>query len=100
MGMIFLSAEESKKNVFEGHKWMFLNTLKEKAWQDFLREFNQRVEGEAKLDDFKEELWNTVMKFGEFLLKELLEKMISLRESKLEIKDDAYKDSSTPDKRN
>ena len=31
IGMILLSAEESKKNAFEGNKWMFLNTLDEKA---------------------------------------------------------------------
>ena len=31
MGMKFLSAEESKKNAFEGNKWMFLSTLDEKA---------------------------------------------------------------------
>ena len=31
MGMVLLSAEESKKNAFEGNKWMFLNTLDEKA---------------------------------------------------------------------
>ena len=39
--------------------------LDEKAWQDFLSEFNQRVGRETKLEDFKEELWSTVMKFGE-----------------------------------
>ena len=57
-----------------------------------MSEFNQRVEGEAKLEEFKEELWNTLVKFGEPVLmgtglhekarKELLEKMISLREPK------------------
>ena len=31
VGMILLSAEESKKNAFEGIKWMFLNTFDEKA---------------------------------------------------------------------
>ena len=47
---------------------MFLNTLDEKAWQDFLSEFNQIVGSETKLDDFKEEFWNTVVKFGEPVL--------------------------------
>ena len=65
MGILLLSAEESKKNTFEGNKRMFLDTLDEKAWQDFLSEFNQRVGRETKLEDFKEELWSTVMKFGE-----------------------------------
>ena len=50
------------------------------------------MEGEAKLEEFKEELWNTLVKFGEPVLmgtglhekarKELLEKMISVREPK------------------
>ena len=41
MGMLLLSAEESKKNSFEGNKMMFLDTLDENLWQDFLSEFNQ-----------------------------------------------------------
>ena len=65
MGMILLSAKESKKNAFEGNKWMFLNTLDEKAWREFLSEFNQKAETEATLESFKEELWDTVVKFGE-----------------------------------
>ena len=56
MGMILLSAKESKKNTFEGNKWMFLNTLDEKAWREFLSEFNQKAETEATLEGFKEEL--------------------------------------------
>ena len=110
IGMIFLSAKESKKSAFEGKKWMFLNTLDEKAWQDFLSEFNQRVKSETKLDDFKGELWNTVVKFGEPVLmgtgldekarKELLERMISLREPEHKTKADACKDSSTLNKKN
>ena len=42
MAMLLLSAEESKKNSFEGNKWMFLDTLDENLWQDFLSEFNQK----------------------------------------------------------
>ena len=68
MGMLLLSVEESKENNFEGNKWTFLDTLDERAWQDFLSEFNQRVGREIKLEDFKEELWSTVMKFGEPVL--------------------------------
>ena len=56
MGMILLEAEERQKNTFEGNKDMFLGTLDEKAWQDFLSEFNQRMKSETTLDDFKEEL--------------------------------------------
>ena len=37
MGMKLLNAKESKRNAFEGNKWMFLNTLDEEAWRDFLR---------------------------------------------------------------
>ena len=89
--MKLLSAEESKRNAFEGDKWMFLNTLDEKAWREFLSEFDQRVKSETTLEDFKEELWNTVVKFGEPVLMgtgldekarmELLSKMIKLREA-------------------
>ena len=56
MGMKLLRAEESKKNAFEGNKWMFLNTLNENAWREFLSEFDQRVKRETTLVDFKEEL--------------------------------------------
>ena len=99
MGLILLSAEESEKNSFEGNKWMFLNTLDEKMWQDFLSEFNQKVGRQAKLEDFKEELWSTVMKFGEPVLdknarKELLEKMISLREPQRKTEANSCKDCS------
>ena len=105
MEMLLLSAEERKKNTFEGNKWMFLDMLDEKAWQDFLSEFNQRVGRETKLEDFKEELWSTVMKFGKPALlgtgldekarKELLEKMISLMELKQKTEANPCKDSST-----
>ena len=54
LGMLLLSADESKKTTFEGNKWMFLDTLHEKAWHDFLSEFNRRVGSETKLEDFKE----------------------------------------------
>ena len=91
MGMILLSAKESKQNAFEGNKWMFLSTLDEKMWLEFLSEFNQRAATEATLESFKEELWDTVVKFGEPVLmgtgldekarKELLDKMIKLRET-------------------
>ena len=98
MGVILLSAKESKKNTFEGIKWKFLSTLDEKTWLELLSEFNQKAETEATLENFKEELWDTVVKFGEPVLmgtgldgkarKELLDKMIKLRETELKTKDD------------
>ena len=105
MGMILLSTEDSKKNAFEGNKSMFLETLDDKAWREFLSEFNQETKSETTLDNFKEELWNTVVKFGEPVLmgtgldekarKELLNKMVKLRETRQKTRDDECKDSST-----
>ena len=56
MGMKLLSAEESKRNAFEGNNWMFLDTPDEKTWREFSSKFNQKVKSETKLEDFKEEL--------------------------------------------
>ena len=105
MGMILLSTVGSKKNTFEGNKTMFLRTLEEKAWQEFLGEFKEETKSVTALDDFKEELWNTVVKFGEPVLmaavldekarKELLSKMVKLRETRQKTRDDECKDSST-----
>ena len=67
MGMIPLSAKKSTKNAFEGNIWMFLNTLDEKAWREFLGDFNHKAKTEATPESFKEE-WDTVMKFGEPVL--------------------------------
>ena len=84
---------------------MFLGTLDEDAWREFLSDFNREVNGEITLDDFKEELWNTVVKFGEHVLMgtgldekargELLSKMVELRKAPLKTKEDECKDSST-----
>ena len=105
MGLILLSTEESKKNTFEGNKNMFLETLDEKAWREFLSEFNQEIKSEITLDDFKEELWDTVVKFGEPVLmgtgldekarKELLSKMVKLRETRPKTREDECKNSSS-----
>ena len=105
MGMILLSSEESEKNTFEGSKTMFLGTLDENAWREFLREFNREVNSEITLDNFKEELWSTVVKFGEPVLMgtgldekargQLLSKMVELRKAPLKTKEDECKDSST-----
>ena len=88
MRMFLQTNEVREKNTFEDNIRMFLSTLDEKAWQSFLSEFNQRVENKAKVDEFKDELWDKVVKFGETVLigigldekvnKELLEKMIGL----------------------
>ena len=84
---------------------MFLGTLDENAWRELLREFNREVNSEITLDDFKEELWDTVVKFGEPVLMgtgleenargELLSKMVELRKAPLKTKEDECKDSST-----
>ena len=37
MRMVLLSDEVKENNTFDGNKWMFLNTLDEKEWQDFER---------------------------------------------------------------
>ena len=97
MGMMLLSAEESEKNTFEGNKTMFLGTLDENAWREFLREFNREVNSEITLDNFKEELWSTVVKFGEPVLMgigldekargELLSKMVEMRKAPLKTKE-------------
>ena len=54
MGMVLLSDEARRTNTFGGNKWMFLDTLDQKVWQDFLSQFNQKVEREVKMDEFKE----------------------------------------------
>ena len=84
---------------------MFLGTLDEKAWRDFLSEFDREMKSETTLDNFKEELWNTVVKFGEPVLmgtgldekarKELLSKMVKLRETRQKTKYDECKNGST-----
>ena len=110
MEIKLFSAKESKKNALDGNKWMFLNTLDEKAWREILSEFNQEAETEARLESFKEELWDTVVKFGEPVLmgtgldekarKDMLSKMIKLRETEQKTKDDECKDSSTLKQKN
>ena len=105
MGMILLSSEEREKNTFEGNRDMFLGSLKDDAWQEFLKEFNQEVGSETTLDEFKEELWDTVVRFGEPLLigtgldekarKELLSKLVELRNSRSKTREEKCEDSST-----
>ena len=104
-----MSDEVREKNAFEGNKWMFLSTLDEKAWQDFLSEFNRKLEHKVELGDFKDVLRVTVIGFGEPVLMatgldekargELLEKMVRLREQKQSAEDKSCKDSSTPNEK-
>ena len=106
MGMIFLSAERREKNTFEGNKDAFLGTLDKDAWQEFLSDFNREVDEDTTLDNFKEELWDTVVKFGEPVLMgtgleekargELLSKMVELRKTSRKTREVKCKDSSTP----
>ena len=70
-----------------------------------MSEFDQETKSETTLDNFKEELWNTVVKFGEPVLmatgpdekerKALLRKMVKLKETRQKTKDDECKDGST-----
>ena len=81
---------------------MFLNTLDQKEWQDLLSEFNQKVKRKVKVDEFKEELWDTVVGFGKAGLMatgldekaraQLLGKMIRLRETKPSTESKSFKD--------
>ena len=110
MGMILLSSEERERNTFEGNRDIFLGSLKNDAWQEFLEEFNQEVGSETTLDKFKEELWDTVVRFGEPLLigtgldekarKELLSKLVELRNSRSKTREEKCEDSSTLKQKN
>ena len=110
MGMVLLTDEAREENTLEGNKDMFLGTLDEEAWQSFLDECNQRAENKVRgVDDFKEELWSTVVKFEEPVLictgldekgrEGLLEKMIGLRKQKQITGANPCEDSSTLNKK-
>ena len=90
--MVFLSDEARDKNTFEGNKLMFLDTLDKKVWLEFLSKFNQKVDRKIEVDEFKEELWDTVVEFGEPVLmatgldekarEDLLSKMYHMHETR------------------
>ena len=92
LGMVCLSSESKEQNTFEGEKTMFLNTFDREGWQKFLREFNQTVEREVDVEEFKEELWDIMVEFGELILMgtgldkeasvELFSKLIHIRETR------------------
>ena len=75
------------------------------SWWELLSELNHETKSETTLENLKEELWYTVVKFGETLLigtgldkkarKELLSKMVKLRETRQKTKDDECKHGST-----
>ena len=105
MGMVLLTDEAREENTFQGNKDMLISTLDEEAWRSFLDEFNEGMVNKVGVDDFKKELWNTVVKFGEPVLiatgldekgrKGLLEKMIGLRKQKQDAGANPCKDNST-----
>ena len=105
MGMLLLSSEERGKNTFEGNRDIFLGSLEDDAWQEFLEEFNREVGSETTLDKFKKELWDAVVRFGEPLLigtgldekarKELLNKLVELRNARSKTRKEKCEDSST-----
>ena len=105
MGMLLLSSEEREKNTFEGNRDIFLGSLEDDAWQEFLEEFNREVGSETTLDKFKKELWDAVVRFGEPLLigtgldekarKELLNKLVELRNARSKTRKEKCEDSST-----
>ena len=70
-----------------------------------MSKFNQKVERKIEVDEFKEEMWDTVVGFGEPMLmvtgldekarEELPSKMIHMPETRAKIAPKSYKDSST-----
>ena len=47
---------------------MFLSTLYQDGWQEFLIEFNRKVERKVDIEEFEEELWDIVVEFVEPIL--------------------------------
>ena len=47
---------------------MFLSILDQEVWQNSLTVFNRKVERKVNVEEFKEELRDIVMEFGEFIL--------------------------------
>ena len=105
MGLVFLSSESKKESTFEANKTMFMSTLDQDGWQKFLMELDQKVERKVDVEEFKEELWDIVVEFGEPILmrsgldkearEELLSKMIHIRETRPNTEPRFCKDSST-----
>ena len=66
--MVFLSNDNKEKNTFERKITMFLSTVDQEKWQNFLMEFNQKMEQKVDVEEFKEEFWDLVVEFGESIL--------------------------------
>ena len=105
MTMILLSAEGKEKNTFEGNKTMFLNTLDQEGWQEFLSKIIRKLERKVEVDEFKEEWRDTVVEFGEPIMmgtgldkaarEYLLNKVVHIRETRPNAEPKPCKDSST-----
>ena len=87
-------------------KTMFLSILDQEVWQNSLTVFNRKVERKVNVEEFKEELRDKVMEFGEVILIEtagldkvareyLLNKMIHIRETRPNISPSSGKNSSS-----
>ena len=111
MGMVLLSDKAREKITFDGNKLMFLDTLDKKGWLEFfLSKFDQKLERKIEVDEFKEELWDTVVKFGEPILlptgqdenarEELPSEMVHMRETRTNIDPKPCKNSSTLKQKN
>ena len=98
------------KSTIHSYRGATPHDLFETVLNRFLREFNREVNSETTLDDFKDELWDTVVKFGEPLLmgtcldekarKELVSKLVELRKAQPTTRDDECKGSSTLKQKN
>ena len=84
-----MTAKEKTPLRQQGKKTMFLNTLDQEQLQKFLIEFNRKLERKVEDEEFKEELWDIVVEFGEPILmgtgldkearEQLLSKIIHIR---------------------
>ena len=82
------SASSDGHGALEGKKRAFLGTADQEVWENFLLEFNRKVNRKIDVEEFKEEMWDIVVEFGEPILMgtgldreasdEQLSKMISL----------------------
>ena len=56
-----LMSDKNKDGIaFEGNETALLRTLKSERWEKFLL-FNRKEEGQADVEDLKQELWKRVM---------------------------------------
>ena len=103
--MLFLNSDSKENNIFVGNKTIVLNTMDQEEWQKFLTESNQKVDVKVDVEEFKEELWDIVVEFGEPILmgtgldkearEEFFCKMFHIRERRPNTELKSYKDSST-----